>query len=145
MASPRAAGAPERPRAQRSVILDADGLSKLARRDRVVRAMIEQEVRDAGSALVVPVIVTTQALMDVSADALRGILGAAQLAPVDFERAQEAAALMSSTGHLDAIDALVVAEGLRRVPSIVITSDRADIRQLLDAHPLGRRVAVWTA
>lgn len=143
MASTPAPGAAERPRVQRSVILDADGLSKLARRDRVARAMIEQEVRDADSILVVPIIVTTQALLDVSADALRAILRAAQVAPVDFERAQEAAGLMSSTGLSDAIDSLVAVEALRRVPSIVITSDRADLRRLLDAHALGRRVAVW--
>lgn len=125
------------------MILDADGLSKLARRDRVVRAMMEQEIRDADSVLVVPIIVTTQALLDVTADVLRAILRAAQLAPVDFERAQDAAGLMSATGLIDAIDALVAVEALRRVPSIVITSDRADLRRLLDAHPLGRRVAVW--
>ena len=143
MPSTAAAGSPDRPGARRSVVLDADGLSKLARRDRVVRAMIEQEVRDAGSVLVVPVIVTMQALTDVTADTLRAILGAAQVAPVDFERAQEAALLMSTTGLVDVVDALVAVEALRRVPSIVITSDPADLRTLLDAHPLGRRVAIW--
>jgi len=76
------------------VILDADGLSKLARRDRVVRAMIEQEVGDADSVLIVPVIVMTQALTDTSTDAMRAILAAAhEVAPVDFDRAQHGSIL----------------------------------------------------
>src|SRR4051794_8798660 len=96
------------PSLRRSVILDADGLSKLARRDRRVRAMIEQEVRDADSALVVPVIVTTQALTDMNVDAVRAILAAAhEVAPVDFDRALDAARLMSSARLHDPVDALV--------------------------------------
>ena len=50
------------PASRRTVVLDADGVSKLARRDPAVRSMLEHEVRDAGSALVVPMIVVTQAL-----------------------------------------------------------------------------------
>ena len=126
------------------MVLDADGLSKLARRDRVVRAMIEQEVRDAGSALIVPVIVTAQALLDTTVDAIGEILRAAHsVAEVDFERAQAAAHLMFSTGMFDVVDALVAVEALRRAPSIVITSDPIDLRTLLDADPAARRVAVW--
>lgn len=129
---------------RRSVILDADGLSKLARRDRVVRAMIEQEIGAADSILVVPVIVTTQALTDATTESIRTVLAAAHdVAPVDFERAQHAAQLMAATGLHDPVDALVAVEALRRVPSILITSDPADMRALLDADARGRRVAVW--
>ncbi len=63
--------------------------------------------------------------------------------PTSLERAQEAALLMSATGMPDVVDALVAVEALRRVPSIVITSDPSDIRALLDADERGRRVAVW--
>jgi hypothetical protein len=126
------------------VILDADGLSKLARRDRVVRAMIEQEVRDADSILIVPVIVATQALTHANLNAVREVLAAAhEVVPVDLDRAQEASALMSATGLFDPVDALVAVEALRRVPSIVITSDPGDLRTLLDTDERGRRVAVW--
>ena len=126
------------------MILDADGLSKFARRDRVVRAMIEQEVRDADSVLIVPVIVATQALTEANVDSVRDVLAAAhEVVAVDLDRAQEAAALMSATGLLDPVDALVAVAALRRVPSIVITSDPHDLRTLLDSDERGKRVAVW--
>ncbi len=129
---------------RRSVILDADGLSKLARRDRRLRAMIEQEVRDADSTLVVPVIVTTQALTTMNLEAVGAILAAAhEVAPVDLDRAVQASRLMSSAGLHDPVDALVAAEALLRIPSIVITSDPDDLRTLLDTDERGRRVAVW--
>jgi hypothetical protein len=42
------------------------------------------------------------------------------------------------------VDALVAAEALRWVPSIVITSDPSDLRRLCDADPsVGGRVAIW--
>jgi hypothetical protein len=41
------------------------------------------------------------------------------------------------------IDATVAAEALRRVPAIVITSDRDDLRALLGADERGARVEVW--
>ena len=106
--------------------------------------MIEQEVGAADSILVVPVIVTTQALTDATTETVRTILAAAHVvAPVDLERAQHAAQLMAATGLRDPVDALVVVEALRRVPSILITSDPADMRSLLNADARGKRVAVW--
>lgn len=130
---------------RRTVVLDADGVSKLARRDPVVRSMLEQEVRDADSALVVPIIVVPQSMAGgVTPDDVRTILRAAhEVAPVDFDRASHASNLIQTTALLDVVDALVAVEALRRVPAIVITSDPDDIRQLLDADPAGKRVAVW--
>jgi len=129
---------------RRSVILDADGLSKFARRDPVVREMIGQEVRLADSAIVVPIIVAAQALADANVEAIRDVLARAhEVAPVDLERTLDAARLMQATGFHDVVDALVAVEALRRAPAIVITSDRGDIRSLLDADPMGRRVQVW--
>lgn len=133
------------PASRRTVVLDADGVSKLARRDPAVRSMLEHEVRDAGSALVVPMIVVTQAIAGgTSLEDVRTILRIAnEVAPVDLDRASHAASLMQATKLLDVVDALVAVEALRRAPAIVITSDPHDIRQLLDADAVGKRVAVW--
>lgn len=107
--------------------------------------MLEHEVRDAGSALVVPMIVVTQAIAGgTSLEDVRTILRIAnEVAPVDLDRASHAASLMQATKLLDVVDALVAVEALRRAPAIVITSDPHDIRQLLDADAVGKRVAVW--
>jgi hypothetical protein len=106
--------------------------------------MIEQEVRDSDSALIVPIIVATQALTGANADAVREILESAhETAQIDFDRAQHASELMAASGIHDPVDALVAVEALRRVPAIIITSDPDDLRKLVDADERGRRVAVW--
>ena len=106
--------------------------------------MIKQEIRDADSILIVPIIVVTQALTEATGDAVRAVLAAAhEVTPVDLERAREAADLMRATGLFDPVDALVAVEALRRVPAIVITSDPTHLRRLLDAGTAGKRVAVW--
>jgi hypothetical protein len=134
-----------RPTPRTNVVLDADGLSKLARKDRVVREMIRQEVVEGGGRLIVPMIVVVQSLEGgVGDQAVREIVHAAHEATgIDLDRAAEAAGLMRRSGLRDVIDALVAAEALRRVPAIVITSDPTDIRRLLDVHPSGPRVEVW--
>jgi hypothetical protein len=106
--------------------------------------MIEQEVRDSDSALVVPLIVTTQALDGSNLKAVENILRDAHVvAPVDLDRAREAASLMALSGVHDPVDAFVAVEALRRVPAVVITSDPDDIQRLVDVDDRGRRVAVW--
>jgi hypothetical protein len=128
------------------MILDADGLSKLARRDRVVREMIRQEVELAGSRLVVPMVVVTRALAaPSSAEEIRAILRGANEAPAgSIDTSILAAKLIVATQKLDVVDATVAAEALRRVPAIVITSDPDDLRALLGADERGARVEVWT-
>lgn len=127
------------------MVLDADGLSKLARRDRVAREMVRQEVIERDGRLVVPLVVAAQAFAGDAGDrVIREVVAAAHEAVgVDLDRAAEAASLMCGSGHRDAVDALVAAEALRRVPSIVVTSDPYDLRRLLDADAAGHRVAVW--
>lgn len=143
---PRRSAPRERPRAQRSVILDADGLSKLAHRDRVVREMIRQEIELAGSRLIVPMIVVTQALAETPSDEeVRAILRGANEVPAgSIETSRLAAKLIVATQKLDVVDATVAAEALRRVPAIVITSDPHDLRALLDADERGAGVETWT-
>ena len=142
----RSAPRARRPAAQRSIILDADGLSKLARRDRVVREMIRQEIELAGSRLVVPMIVVTQAFVDTSnEEEIRAILRGANEVPAgSIDTAILAARLIVATQKLDVVDATVAAEALRRVPAIVITSDPDDLRALLEADERGAGVELWT-
>ena len=106
--------------------------------------MLEQE-RDADSVLVVPLIVTAQALAGGTRPPdVRAVLRTARETPgVDLERTEQAAWLIRNSGLNDVVDALVATEALRRVPSIVITSDTDDIRRLVDTDPAGRRVATW--
>ena len=107
--------------------------------------MIQEEVIAAGSRLFVPMVTVTQALADgANRDEVQQVLrGARGEALDDFGTSLLAARLIIVTGHLDVVDATVAAEALRRVPSIVITSDAGDIRLLLDADPRGKRVEVW--
>jgi predicted nucleic acid-binding protein len=130
---------------RRTLLLDADGLSKLARRDRVVREMVRQEVVVGDARLVVPVAVVAQALDGGAAEgAVREVLEAAhEVAAVDVERAVAAGALMRRSGIHDTVDALVAVESLHRTPAIVVTSDPSDLRRLLEADLGGSRVAIW--
>lgn len=127
-----------------AVILDADGLTKLARRDRRVREMVRQEVVERRGVLVVPPVVVVQALAEgISPAAIDEILLATLESGMDRRRLSLAATLIRATARTDVIDALVAAEALLQVPSIVITSDPADIRVLLDSDERGQRVEVW--
>ena len=127
-----------------AVILDADGLTKLARRDRRVREMVRQEVVERGGVLVVPPVVVVQALAEgVSTAAIDEILAGTLAEVLDHRRVSLAAKLIRATARTDVVDALVAAEALLRAPSIVISSDSLDIRALLDSDERGQRVEVW--
>lgn len=95
--------------------------------------------------VVVPYVAVIQALAEgVGARALDLVLEAAQdVTGIDRVRAALAADLLVSTSTTDIADALVATEALLRAPSVIITSDPTDLRQLADADPRGRRVAVW--
>jgi hypothetical protein len=113
--------------------------------------MIETEVLRAGSRIVAPSVVLVEvARAGLARTLLDGLAGKVhELAPVDVERARTAASLLDHAAReveLDpgVVDALVAAEALRWVPSIVITSDPSDLRRLCDADPsVGGRVAIW--
>jgi len=133
------------------VILDSDGVVKYLRGDPRVGAMIESEILQAGSRLVVPSVVLVEAAR---AGIVRDVLEnlgreVHELVPVDVARAHEAAALQTyAARELDrevgVVDALVAAEALRRTPAIVITSDPSDTRLLCDSDPgSAKRVAIW--
>ena len=108
--------------------------------------MIRQEIQLAGSRLVVPMVVVTQALADTSSDEeIRAILRGANEVPAgSIDIAILAAKLIVATQKRDVVDATVAAEALRRVPAIVITSDPDDLRALLGADERGAGVELWT-
>lgn len=128
------------------VILDADAISKAARRDPRVRLMLERLTTERAGVLVVPLVGVAQALASGSGDRaierlIRSVLTTVGL---DMTRARLAAHLLRDTRTRDVAGALVCGEALIRVPSVLITSDPIDMRQLLDADPRGARVAVWS-
>lgn len=49
------------------------------------------------------------------------------------ERAKRAGELRSSSGVLDVVDAIVVAEAIVAPPALIMTSDPEDIRKLVEA------------
>lgn len=129
-----------------ALILDADGVTKLARGDRRVREMVHQEVTGRGGRIIVPWVAVIQALAERGAMGAidRALEAADALAGVDRRRALLAADLLRATRTTDVPDALVATEALLGVPSVVITSDPGDLRRLLDADPRGVRVEVWS-
>jgi len=128
-----------------TVVLDADGFSKLARGDRRVREMIHQEVVAGTADVAVPWVAVMQALVEGAGQrAVERVIDAIGMPTgLDRERAQLGAQLLRDSRTTDLPDALVAVEALRCAPSIVITSDPDDIRRLLDEDPQGVRVAVW--
>lgn len=127
-----------------TVVLDADGLSKLARRDRRTREMIRTEVAERGSVVVAPPVIVIQALAEgVGRRAVDEVLATTRESGLDRARIDLAVALLQATRTHDVPDALVAAEALLRVPAIIITSDPDDLRRLLDADPRAARVIVW--
>lgn len=127
------------------MVLDADGLSKLARRDRRVREMVREEFVRMRGRLVVPWVIVIQALNEgIGVRAIDEVLARASDAPgIDRDRAVLASGLMRVAVGNDVPDALVASEALLAIPAIVVTSDPGDLRKLLDADPRGKRVEVW--
>jgi hypothetical protein len=64
------------------------------------------------------------------------------LLPTSEDIARRAGELLGASGTDDPVDAIVVAEALAAVPSVIITGDAGDIRRLLQTQPNGLRVAV---
>jgi len=128
------------------VILDADGVTKVARRDQRIRLMLERLAVERQAVLVMPLIVVTQALAQgVGEGAIeRVVRSSLTTTGLDMPRVRIAAHLLRDSGTRDVVDTLVCGEALLRVPSVLITSDPVDMRRLLDEDPRGPRVAVWS-
>lgn len=125
------------------LILDTGGLLAWAYGDDFVRAAI-LEARQRSVLVVVPVVVVAQAIRGGPTDAAvnQALKQVGQFSPVTLSLARQAGALLASTATTDVVDALVAAEALRLLPSIILTSDPGDLRRLVQSHPDHARVQV---
>ena len=125
------------------LILDTDSLHAWADGDDFVRAAI-LEARQRSVLVVVPVVVVAQAIRGGPTDAPvnQALKQVGQFSPVTLSLARQAGALLATTATTDVVDALVAAEALRLLPSIILTSDPGDVRRLVQSHPDRARVQV---
>lgn len=122
------------------LVLDAGGVSRLARRDAGAVALIRAFDRAGVWPPIVPSVVLVECLTGRSgADVLANrLLRACDIRPTVAESlARRAAALRTQAGRGSAVDALVVA--VAEPGGTVLTSDLADIRVLAD-HATGVNV-----
>lgn len=116
------------------LILDAGGVSALARGDGIARATIERARRVGW-----PVIIPTPVLVEVHsgrrehAHIDRVVKAVDLLIPTSALRAREAGALRFGSGVLDVVDAIVAAEAIAAAPAVIVTSDPDDLGRLVDA------------
>lgn len=119
-----------------ALVLDSEGLSKLAAGDQRARAYLET-ARNRGAKVVVSAIILTEVLRGGSRDALaHRVLSRITVLPVTPELGREAGELLGRTGlsgHRCAIDAVVAATALELPrPVLILTSDPDDLNQLVD-------------
>lgn len=125
------------------MVVDAGGVLAWANGNGDARAAVER-ARLAGLAIVIPAVVVAQVHRggrdQAKTDRIFRAVDA--IIPTSVEIARKAGELIAASGTADAIDAIVVAEALAAVPAVIMTSDRPDIRVLLDGQPGSERVAV---
>lgn len=125
------------------VVLDSGGVSALAEGDLRARAALVRARRE-GRLVVIPAPVLTEvhtgrpdhARIDRIVNAVDVLLD------TTAERAKEAGVLRAKSGVLDVVDAIVVAEAVAALPSVIVTSDPRDIGALVDAANATRRVSI---
>jgi len=131
------------PRSRR-LILDAGGILALARGDELARAVLERAV-DQGYVVVIPTPVLAQVHRGgrdrAGVDRIVNRVNA--LLPTSEAIARRAGELQAKTGTTDAVDAIVAAEALTSVPSIILTSDPGDLARLLEGEPESSRVLLF--
>jgi predicted nucleic acid-binding protein len=131
-----------------TLVLDSEGLSKLASGDALARAHLET-ARSRRARVVVSAITLTEVLRGGSRDAsVHRVLSRISVPPVTGEIARRAGELLGQTGlsgHRCAIDAVVAATAseLER-PVVLLTSDPDDLARLTDEpeRPKEQRIIV---
>ena len=118
------------------LVLDSEGLSKLAVGNQRARAYLES-ARKRGARVVVSAITLTEVLRGGSRDALvHRVLSRIAVLPVTPELGREAGELLGRTGlsgHRCAIDAVIAATALELPgPVLILTSDPDDLNRLVD-------------
>lgn len=131
-----------------ALVLDSDGLVKLALGDPRARAYL-QTARARSARLALSAVTLTEVLRGGQRDtAVHRVLSRASIVPVTAELGRRAGELLGSTGlsgHRCAIDAMVAATALELPPPVVLlTSDVDDLNKLVEApdRPKAERVVV---
>jgi len=131
-----------------ALVLDAEGLSKLAAGDARTRGYLDSAVA-RGARIVVSAITLTETLRGSPRDAaVHRVLSRITIVPVTAAIAGRAGELLGTTdlsGHRCAIDAVVAATalGVER-PVVLLTSDPDDLNKLVEEpdRPKAQRIAV---
>ncbi len=131
-----------------TLVLDSEGLSKLAAGDARTRGYLES-ARSRRARVVVSAITLTEALRGGPRDAaVHRVLSRITVVPVTAEIARRAGELLGATGlsgHRCAIDAVVAATALDlERPVVLLTSDPDDLNRLVEEpeRPKAQRIAV---
>jgi predicted nucleic acid-binding protein len=131
-----------------TLVLDSEGLSKLAAGDDRARAYLDS-ARARRARVAVSAITLTETLRGGPRDAtVHRVLSRITVVPVTTQLARRAGELLGATGlsgHRCAIDAVVAATalGLER-PNVLLTSDPDDMNKLVDEpdRPKAERIVV---
>jgi predicted nucleic acid-binding protein len=130
------------------LVLDAEGLTKLASGDSRVRSLFE-DARAAKAAIVIAASTLTEVLRGGQRDAaIHRVLRRIEIASIDGATAREAGELLGRvglSGHSHALDALVAVVALAQPrPVVLLTSDTEDLARMTDEpqRPSRERVAV---
>lgn len=131
-----------------TLVLDAEGLSKLAAGDARVRGYLDS-ARARGASVAVSAVTLTEALRGGPRDAaVHRVLARITIVPVTDAIARRAGELLGTTGlsgHRCAIDAVVAATALdQERPVVLLSSDPDDMNQLVEEpeRPKAQRVVV---
>ena len=131
-----------------TLVLDSEGLSKLAAGDPRTRGYLDS-ARARGARVAVSAITLTEALRGDPRDAsVHHVLSRITIVPVSPEIARRAGELLGQTGlsgHRCAINAVVTATALElERPVVLLTSDPDDLNRLVEEpeRPKAQRIAV---
>lgn len=131
-----------------TLVLDSEGLAKLASGDDRVRAFLIT-ARERGARVVVSAITLTEVLRGGPRDAsVHRVLSRVVVLPVSQELGRRAGELLGTvvlSGHRYAIDAVVAATALELPrPVLLLTSDPDDLTRLVEEpeRPKDQRIAV---
>ena len=131
-----------------TLVLDAEGLVKLARGDPPARSHFEAARRRNGR-IITAASTLTEVLRGGPRDArLHRVLGRMTVIPIDMQQGREAGELLGRTGlsgHRCALDALLAVVALAQPrPTVLLTSDPTDLARLTEEPglPRARRIEV---